>query len=115
MTRVSCPPLTLSSLVFLAGAELKIVYDFQVQHPDQPVYNALVQASGKLVLIDKLLPKLKENGHKVCACVYCSLLPKLKENGHKVCACVYCSLLPKLKENGHKVCACVCTVAVYRN
>ena len=48
-----------------AGAEPKIVHDFQAQHPEQPVHNALVQASGKLVVIDKLLPKLKENGHKV--------------------------------------------------
>ena len=39
--------------------------DFKVKHPLQPVHNALVQASGKMVLIDKLLAKLRENGHKV--------------------------------------------------
>ena len=50
---------------FHTGAEHQIVQDFQLRHPDQPLYNALIQASGKLVLIDKLLPKLKENGHKV--------------------------------------------------
>lgn len=47
------------------GAELQIVTDFKVRHPGQPVAGALIQASGKLVLIDKLLPKLKEKGHKV--------------------------------------------------
>ena len=39
--------------------------DFQARHPQQPVFNALVQASGKMVLIDKLLARLKESGHKV--------------------------------------------------
>lgn len=38
-------------------------------HPDwseEELYqNALVQSSGKLVLISKLLPKLKADGHKV--------------------------------------------------
>ena len=47
---------------------MHIVADFQRQHSDQPLSNVLIQASGKLVLINKLLPKLKENGHKVCAC-----------------------------------------------
>ena len=27
--------------------------------------DALIQASGKMVLVDKLLPKLKQGGHKV--------------------------------------------------
>ena len=39
--------------------------DYKLRHPDQPQWNALIQASGKLVLIDKLLPKLKDGGHKV--------------------------------------------------
>ena len=47
------------------GAEQKIVADWQSQRPQEPVHNSLVQASGKLVLIDKLLPKLKQSGHKV--------------------------------------------------
>jgi chromodomain-helicase-DNA-binding protein 7 len=31
----------------------------------EEVYNAMIQSSGKLVLVDKLLPKLKQAGHKV--------------------------------------------------
>ena len=49
----------------IAGAEQKIVADWQAEKPAEPVFNSLIQASGKLVLIDKLLPKLKESGHKV--------------------------------------------------
>ena len=51
--------------LFLLGAELKIVHDFQKRFPEREISEALIQASGKLVLVDKLLPKLKENGHKV--------------------------------------------------
>ena len=40
--------------------------DWQTQRPTETIQNSLIQASGKLVLIDKLLPKLKESGHKVC-------------------------------------------------
>ena len=29
------------------------------------IHKLMVQSSGKLVLLDKLLPKLKQNGHKV--------------------------------------------------
>lgn len=35
-------------------------------HSGGTVTDALVQSSGKMVLIAKLLPKLKANGHKVC-------------------------------------------------
>ena len=49
--------------IIYAGAEQQIVEDFLRRHPDST--NVLVQASGKLVLIDKLLPRLKANGHKV--------------------------------------------------
>ncbi|CAI8021600.1 Chromodomain-helicase-DNA-binding protein 7 [Geodia barretti] len=49
----------------IKGAEQKIVADWQTEKPTEPVYRSLIQASGKLVLIDKLLPKLKESGHKV--------------------------------------------------
>ena len=52
----------------LLGAEQQIVADFQLRHANQPLYNALIQASGKMVLIDKLLAKLKESGHKVGGC-----------------------------------------------
>lgn len=53
-----------------AGAEIKIVSEFKETGQTNPVFNALVQASGKMVLIDKLLTKLKESGHKVCAYVH---------------------------------------------
>ena len=49
----------------LAGAEQTIVADYQRRNPNSPETECLVQASGKLVLISKLLPKLKANGHKV--------------------------------------------------
>ena len=53
--------------VHSAGAEQQIAQKFQVMqmHPGVPVTSALVQASGKMVLIDKLLFKLKQSGHKV--------------------------------------------------
>ena len=35
-------------------------------HHGGTVTDALVQSSGKMVLIAKLLPKLKASGHKVC-------------------------------------------------
>ncbi|XP_056276193.1 chromodomain-helicase-DNA-binding protein 7 isoform X2 [Pseudoliparis swirei] len=52
------------------GAEEKIAEDFRDAHggwadmPDMAL-QAMVQAAGKLVLIDKLLPKLKAGGHRV--------------------------------------------------
>ena len=41
--------------------------EVRAQHGPDPVkiFEAMVQASGKLVLIDKLLPKLKAGDHKV--------------------------------------------------
>lgn len=53
----------------MSGAEVKIVQDFQQRYPSRNITEALIQASGKLVLVDKLLPKLKENGHKVTCSV----------------------------------------------
>lgn len=48
----------------IAGAEDRIVAERNaVSAEDQ--YRCLIEASGKLVLIDKLLKKLKEGGHKV--------------------------------------------------
>uniref|UniRef100_A0AAY4AQT5 DNA helicase n=1 Tax=Denticeps clupeoides TaxID=299321 RepID=A0AAY4AQT5_9TELE len=50
------------------GAEEKILEEFREAHPlDPPDFHlqAMVQAAGKLVLIDKLLPKLKAGGHRV--------------------------------------------------
>uniref|UniRef100_A0A672SZZ8 Chromodomain helicase DNA binding protein 7 n=1 Tax=Sinocyclocheilus grahami TaxID=75366 RepID=A0A672SZZ8_SINGR len=50
------------------GAEEKIMEEFRESHPlDHPEFHlqAMIQAAGKLVLIDKLLPKLKAGGHRV--------------------------------------------------
>lgn len=50
-----------------AGAEDQIQHDYRQSHGEDPdaYYKALIQSSGKMVLIDKLLPKLKTNGHRV--------------------------------------------------
>lgn len=51
-----------------SGAEEKILEDFrEVCSPAAPDFHlqAMVQSAGKLVLIDKLLPKMKAGGHKV--------------------------------------------------
>ncbi|XP_066511346.1 chromodomain-helicase-DNA-binding protein 9-like isoform X2 [Hoplias malabaricus] len=52
----------------IKGAEEKILEDFrEVCNPSAPDFHlqAMVQSAGKLVLIDKLLPKMKAGGHKV--------------------------------------------------
>uniref|UniRef100_A0A915Q7V9 Uncharacterized protein n=1 Tax=Setaria digitata TaxID=48799 RepID=A0A915Q7V9_9BILA len=53
----------------ISGAEEQILAEVKTGHPDwseDDVYqHALVQSSGKLVLIAKLLPKLHADGHKV--------------------------------------------------
>lgn len=51
----------------LNGAEDQIQYDYRQQHGDnaEAYYKNLIVSSGKMVLIDKLLPKLKANGHRV--------------------------------------------------
>ncbi|KAL4658748.1 chromodomain-helicase-DNA-binding protein 9-like isoform X1 [Arapaima gigas] len=52
----------------IKGAEEKILEDFrEVYSPAAPDFHlqAMVQSAGKLVLIDKLLPKMKAGGHKV--------------------------------------------------
>lgn len=54
--------------VLFPGAEEKILEDFRKTHnSDAPDFQlqAMIQAAGKLVLIDKLLPKLIAGGHKV--------------------------------------------------
>ncbi|KAJ3360096.1 Chromodomain helicase DNA binding protein [Allomyces javanicus] len=48
----------------LAGAEDLILTDANANSPEQQ-YQCMVQASGKLVLLDKLLRKLQAGGHKV--------------------------------------------------
>ncbi|OAQ34532.1 hypothetical protein K457DRAFT_773262 [Linnemannia elongata AG-77] len=48
----------------IQGAEDRIVAERNAISPEAQ-YQCLIEASGKLVLIDKLLKKLKEGGHKV--------------------------------------------------
>lgn len=51
-----------------SGAEEKIVAELrQVYDPLAPDFHlqALIRSAGKLVLLDKLLPRLKAGGHKV--------------------------------------------------
>ncbi|KAJ3058365.1 choline dehydrogenase 6, partial [Podochytrium sp. JEL0797] len=47
----------------LNGAEDAIIAEYGADTPEKQ-FSALVQASGKMVLIDKLLRKLKQGGHK---------------------------------------------------
>ncbi|XP_062916127.1 chromodomain-helicase-DNA-binding protein 8-like [Mobula hypostoma] len=50
------------------GAEEKILGEFRETHDPTALdfhLQAMIQSAGKLVLIDKLLPKLKAGGHKV--------------------------------------------------
>ncbi|RWS09516.1 Kismet-like protein [Dinothrombium tinctorium] len=49
------------------GAEEQVMHEYKQQHGDSPEaqLQAMIQASGKLVLIDKLLPRLRSDGHRV--------------------------------------------------
>lgn len=48
------------------GAEEQIIDEYRQQpRPAEGTVDAIIASSGKLVLIDKLLPKLKANGHRV--------------------------------------------------
>lgn len=61
-------PKTSVALSSLLGAEEKILEDFREVHSPAAVdfhLQAMIQSAGKLVLIDKLLPKMKAGGHKV--------------------------------------------------
>ncbi|XP_024864605.1 chromodomain-helicase-DNA-binding protein 6, partial [Kryptolebias marmoratus] len=52
----------------ITGAEEKILESFRKSHSPEAAdfqLQAMIQAAGKLVLIDKLLPKLLAGGHKV--------------------------------------------------
>jgi chromodomain-helicase-DNA-binding protein 7 len=51
----------------LNGAEDQIQYEWRLSHGEDKdsYFKNIVNASGKMVLIDKLLPKLKANGHRV--------------------------------------------------
>ena len=49
-----------------AGAEENILTELRTKEGREPEHiQALIQASGKFVLLDKLLPKLKQTGHRV--------------------------------------------------
>ena len=60
----SCLKLLYSTI---SGAEEKILNESREKHPEtvDMMLNALVQSCGKMVLMDKLLPRLKTTGHKV--------------------------------------------------
>lgn len=48
------------------GAEEQILEELMVTRSEtEKLFQTMIQASGKLVLVDKLLPKLKADGHKV--------------------------------------------------
>lgn len=51
----------------LNGAEDQIQFDYKQSYGEdkEAYYKALIQSSGKMVLVDKLLPKLKSGGHRV--------------------------------------------------
>lgn len=51
----------------LNGAEDQIQFDYKQSYGEdkEAYYKALIQSSGKMVLVDKLLPKLKAGGHRV--------------------------------------------------
>jgi chromodomain-helicase-DNA-binding protein 7 len=51
----------------LNGAEDQIQFDYKQTYGEdkEAYYKALIQSSGKMVLVDKLLPKLKAGGHRV--------------------------------------------------
>ena len=50
---------------------------------EHPSLDLLTRTSGKMLLLNKLLPKLKAEGHKVRDKPL-TLNPKLKAEGHKV-------------------------------
>lgn len=64
-----CVDTTLDEEIYsLIGAEEKILGEFKETYsPSAPDFHlqAMIQSAGKLVLIDKLLPKMKAGGHKV--------------------------------------------------
>ncbi|XP_050675614.1 chromodomain-helicase-DNA-binding protein 7-like [Leptidea sinapis] len=51
----------------LNGAEEQIQFDYKQTYGEdkEAYYEAIIQSSGKMVLVDKLLPKLKAGGHRV--------------------------------------------------
>lgn len=59
--------LSLTVIVIGLGAEEQILEDAKATGllDAEKLFSLLVQSSGKLVLVDKLLPKLKADGHKI--------------------------------------------------
>ncbi|KAI8897954.1 SNF2 family N-terminal domain-containing protein [Globomyces pollinis-pini] len=49
----------------LKGAEEQILTELNAEHSAEKQLDAMIKSSGKMVLLDKLLKKLKVNGHKV--------------------------------------------------
>ena len=45
-------------------------------------YHTFIQSTGKLALLDKLLPKLRAGGHKVSCSSYCIFLLRPKRISH---------------------------------
>lgn len=63
--KVSQSSILNSKLLYL-GAEENILSELRLKEGREPEHiQALIQSSGKFVLLDKLLPKLKQNGHRV--------------------------------------------------
>ena len=52
------------------GLEDYVTFEQQRAGQQLPELEQLVQASGKMVLLNKLLPKLRAEGHKVCCCAH---------------------------------------------
>ena len=49
----------------IRGAEAELVKHFSSEDRDKSLVDMMVESSGKLVLLDKLLPKLRLDGHRV--------------------------------------------------
>ena len=74
------------ALQFLCqGVEDHVTLQHAMQGQQLPELQRLVQASGKMVLLDKLLPKLRAEGHKVTR-------SPVTASGHR--ACLPCLQLP---------------------
>ena len=50
----------------LHGVEEEVIADHNIAGNDEAIIGTLIRSSGKLILVDKLLPKLKREGHQVC-------------------------------------------------
>jgi SNF2 family DNA or RNA helicase len=48
----------------IRGAEERIIHESHAESPEA-MFELMIRSSGKLVLIDKLLPRLQAGGHKI--------------------------------------------------